>query len=308
MRWVLLLLLAGCGWGEADDDDATPDEVVDDDDSTEAGPFCTTWGEPAPVLEIDADWLDEISGLSVSARQPILWVIEDSGNEPEVVAIDFEGEVRARLTLDGTANRDWEDLALGPCGELTCLFVADVGDNANSALEVALLRLEEPVLDLSVDLLEEPVAFERLAFTYPGGPRDAEALVVDAEGTPWVFSKRGGDFSDVYRLVGLDPAAPVVAEHVREIRIVDEVVSLGVTAADLSPDGAKLLLRGYFDVREYELSDGVGSADFASSAPVPFGPEAQGEAIAYDAANRRILHVSEAASGSPPVYGVPCAD
>ncbi len=306
MRWLLLLLLVGC---PSNDDDTMDDDdtVSDDDDSTPVGPFCESWGIPRELLEIDAGWLDEISGLAVSTRQPVLWLIEDSGNDPEVVAVDYDGEVVARLTLDGTDNRDWEDLALGPCGELTCLFVADVGDNATSAAEVALLRFEEPILPDDDDY-EATISFDRLAFTYPDGPRDSEALVVDQGGVPWVFSKEGGDFSDIFRLDGLDPATPAVAVHVKQIQIVHEVVSLGVTAADLNPDGDRLLLRGYFDVREYVLTDGVGSAAFANSAAVPFEPEAQGEAIAYDANNKQILHVSENPDGDPPVYAVPCAD
>jgi hypothetical protein len=313
---AFLLLLIGCPEPIDDDDDSVSepdddDSASDDDDATAPGP-CTTWGTASALATVDAPWLDEISGLAVSQEQPgVLWVIEDSGNEPEVVALSEAGAVLARATLEGRSNRDWEDLALGPCDAGACLFVADIGDNAGTALEVALLRLPEPMIDqAAVEPVLLTVPADRLPFTYAEGPQDAEALVIEPDGTPVVLTKRGGGTTRVYRLDGLAADVPAVADDPVLVNTARKggPISLGVTGADLLPDGSRLLVREYFDLQEFELPDGVASASPKAANPVPFEPEGQGEAVAYDAANRRYLHVSEAGGGSPPIYEVRCTD
>ena len=317
---AILLLLLGCnvapGPALVDDDDSDSsdddDSGDDDDDATPPAP-CATWGEVEVLAQVDAPFLDEISGLAVSQAQPgVLWVIEDSANEPEVVALSNAGVVLARVTLEGRSNRDWEDLALGPCGGETCLFVADIGDNANAAAEVALLRLLEPMVDLAREGAPAQMTLpaDRLPFTYAEGPQDAEALVLEPDGTPVVLTKRGGGSTRVYRLTELAPDAPMVAADPVELATArpEGPFTLGITGADLLPDGQRLLLREYFDLQEFVLTAGVVSASIDASAPVPFAPEAQGEAVAYDAAGRRYLHVSESVGGDPVLYEVRCAE
>jgi hypothetical protein len=306
-RSLLLLLvpLLGCPTDPLvvpDDDDADDDDSGDADDPL---PPCQTWGTPTVLADIDDNDLDEISGLVASRSQPgLLWAIEDSGNPADIIAFDEDGEVLARITLEDRDNRDWEDLALGPCPAGTCLFVADIGDNAEAAAEVALLRLPEPIVDGSFSALTLPA--DRLPFTYAEGPQDAEALIVEPDGTPVVMTKRGGGSAAIYRLTGLVVDVPWQASNPSELITARPggPVTLGVTGADLSPDGSRLLVREYFDLQEFVVTDGVAG----QARPVPFAAEGQGESVAWDPTGRRYLHVSEEGGGDPPIWQVRCAD
>src|SRR5689334_17375888 len=88
---------------------------------------------PAKKLaELSNKDLEEVSGLAASQQNaPYLWTHNDSGNGPDVFLIDNELKVRLRCTLKGVANRDWEDICVGP-GPVTgksYVYVADIGDN-----------------------------------------------------------------------------------------------------------------------------------------------------------------------------------
>src|SRR5688572_29498225 len=75
--------------------------------------------------------LPESSGLALSARhEGVLWTHNDSGDRPEVFAVDAAGGFRGISAITGARNEDWEDIAVGPCpGGGSCLYVADTGDN-----------------------------------------------------------------------------------------------------------------------------------------------------------------------------------
>ena len=77
---------------------------------------------------------------------------------------------------------------------------------------------------------------EVLPFRYPGGPRDAEALVADGRGVPDVITKIAASLGEVYRLDGLQAGAEPTAVKVGEIRAPFDR-DRATTAADLPPRG-----------------------------------------------------------------------
>ena len=97
----------------------------------------------ARVLELTGTLppiLAESSGLAVSRTQPgVYWSHNDSGDGPNLYAIDASGRLLATFQIGGAEARDWEDMASGPCiGDLApagaaappvCLYLADIGDN-----------------------------------------------------------------------------------------------------------------------------------------------------------------------------------
>ncbi len=141
------------------------------------------------IGQIEDERLDEASGLAASHRRDdMLWVLNDSG--PALVhAIDFAGGRVGQLRLDGVRNRDWEDLAAFTLDEKPYLLVGAIGDNNSRHRTSTLYAIAEP--DLGPDnKLREDVDWT-IEFSYPGGPRDAEALAVDAtEMKAYILSKR----------------------------------------------------------------------------------------------------------------------
>ncbi|HZD04765.1 MAG TPA: hypothetical protein VE173_07600, partial [Longimicrobiales bacterium] len=115
----------------------------------------------------------EASGVAVSRRHPgVLWILDDSGPS-ELYAVDAGGTLLGRVLVPGGLGRDREDLALGPCGGVDCLYIGDVGDNAEKRDSLTLYRMVEPAPDAGRAAV--PGAF---SFRLPDGPRDVEALFV----------------------------------------------------------------------------------------------------------------------------------
>ncbi len=137
---------------------------------------------PTPFVHPD---LVESSGVAVSRRHPgILWTHNDSGNDPLLFATDTLGRDLGAIVVSGAENRDWEDLAIGPCGSTVCLYVGDTGDNREVRSSVTLYRVQEPELGAAST---QPA--EKLELRYPGGARDAEAMYVDAQGDLYLITK-----------------------------------------------------------------------------------------------------------------------
>src|SRR5690606_18138970 len=96
--------------------------------------------------------LVENSGAAMSLTQPGVWfTINDSGNDAVLYALDTTGVARGSWRIQGTGNRDWETLALGPCtdaagaGEAAhCLYIGEIGDNDARHEFVGIHRVPEP--------------------------------------------------------------------------------------------------------------------------------------------------------------------
>lgn len=199
--------------------------------------------------------LAETSGLVASRRHPgILWSHNDSGNTPELFAIDTAGVVRARFAIPGIVNRDWEDLALGPCPQGTCLYLADTGDNGEDDAAVTIYRFPEP--DPA-----RPGAIRRTAqavLRYPDRPRDVEAIFVAPDTTVHLLGKGLQSPVAHYRI-------PATAWRSRdtvlaEPRPITPGIFRGklVTGAALAADGQTVAILTYRDVHRMRLqADGA---------------------------------------------------
>ena len=261
-----------------------------------------TAGRVALLGALDERALPELSGLAVG--DAALWAHNDSGGAPALFALDPRARLLARLTLSAEGRPvnavDLEDLAVGGCpgGEGgRCLYAADVGDNTRARDAVTLYVAREPA---ARDLRDGHLAARPIRLRYPDGPANAEALVVDDAGArAWLFEKLPYGAERPARVWELDlraahGAAPLVAREVARLaplRPTGDGRAHLVTAADLHPDGRRLLLRTYGAL--YELTLPAPYALHALSDPRATRPrllatsqdldEPQGEAAAYAA-------------------------
>ena len=68
--------------------------------------------------------LDETSGAAFSLDEPgIIWTLNDGGNPAELLALDMDGDIKARIRVDAR-NRDWEALDRGWCDAESSLSIA----------------------------------------------------------------------------------------------------------------------------------------------------------------------------------------
>ncbi|WP_147652779.1 hypothetical protein [Vulcaniibacterium gelatinicum] len=277
-------------------------------------------GESAPEprlsgLILDAE-LDEVSGLAPSRHHAdTLWVIEDGGNGAVLHAVGRRGGRRASLRLEGVANTDWEDLARFDRDGRSYLLVADVGDNGGLRRTLQLHAVVEPLALEDGGRLRPAWS---LAFRWPDGPRDCEAMAVDAErGQVLLISKRRRP-PELF-VLPLRPHGPAVLTARRIARLgglpaPDPVLlreaptrartQAQVTAADLSPDGRTLAVLTYRHVVLYARAPGQPWAA-AVRAPVAVHPLPgwmhQAEALAW-ARNGRGVYVTGEFSPAPLLY------
>ena len=158
-----------------------------------AAPKATVFFPVAERPKLQSPAVNEASGLAISSVNPdFMWIINDSGGTPEIHLAGTDGTDRGKVTLADTRNIDWEDLASFTLDGENYLLVADTGDNGSKRESCTLHILREPTLPaVGQKLAATVVAAWQIQFCYEGGPRDCEAVAVDAEaGKIILISKR----------------------------------------------------------------------------------------------------------------------
>jgi len=157
---------------------------------------------PQTLCTVDDPRLNELSGLAVDGDG--LWAMADGGRRVQLLRLDPDTCAVVESRTATVDPYDAEDLAVGPDGTL---WVGDTGDNEQRRTTVALIV---------VPPRGEP-ALHRL--TYPDGPHDAEALLVDARGVPTVITKSVGA-AGIYQPEGpLRGQGPTPLVHVADITL-----------------------------------------------------------------------------------------
>lgn len=207
--------------------------------------------------------LHESSGLARSLRNPgLFWTHNDSGGDPVIYGVRPGVGIVAELHLGGAPARDWEDLDLGPCpppASASCLYVGDIGDNLGIRSHVSVLAVEEPLLTSDAPRLVVGVQWQRIDVAYPGGARDAEALVVWEDGTTMVVSKgREGAF-DVFSLPPeswTGDREGLLTFHAAGVLPVSPLWWVGRVVTAATDLGDRLVMRTYTEVYFFRHDEG----------------------------------------------------
>jgi hypothetical protein len=218
--------------------------------------------------------LPEASGVAIGASGK-LWMHNDSG-AAELIAVDPSGAVAGKLSLTGARVDDWEALASGPCGNGSCLFVGDIGDNEASRKQITIYRLPQP------SNTSGSAKAEAIHATYPDGAHDAETLLVAPDGTLFVVTKGDTGPIAVYRF----PRSPQAGATVKLEKVGKPLANKPgqdqrVTDGSFSADGKWVVLRTKSALTFYRGEDFV-RGDFREVHRVDLSTlrEPQGEAIA----------------------------
>jgi hypothetical protein len=273
------------------------------EDFVDAGPPdcspCAQWGAPQILAPIP-DVLDELSGIAVSARHPgVVYAHNDSGDSARFYAFRYDGVPLGEFHLDGADASDWEDMALGPCGDATCVYLADFGDNLQSRSDYSLYRVREPDVAATRPAGEVSLPFQRFPFEYPGNARyNAETLLVHPlTGDIYVLTKHDtGTRSRVFKFpqpLTADVRVMLIDLGLAPVPTQDDTM---LTGGAINPCGDAMLLRMYNRIVELRVPDG---GTFESifqqepvSVPTPLD-EPQGEAVAYGPDGRSYFTASE---------------
>lgn len=264
--------------------------------------------------------LKEASAAVITGAQPaIVFTINDSGNDPELFAIDTTGESRGVWRVNGATNYDWESLSPGPCATTAtlpnangaagiagrqCLYIGDAGDNSAVRATVMLYRVPEP--PASKDDRDGVLVAERLIVRYPDRAHDVEAMFTTSGGDTYLITKRAlKSPSGALRpsLVFLVPftawgtAEPVTATLVDSLPIVPGSSQLRqITDASLSHDEQYLAVRTYGQVYVFAFDHGAGRVNHQippALCNIQFVERQHGEGVSWFGETRDLLLDSE---------------
>lgn len=232
---------------------------------------------PAPrtVCTVRDPRITELSGLVSDGQH--WYAINDGGTKIQVFVLSRDCVVQ-RVITNPADPYDPEDLARTADGTL---WLSDTGDNTGKRTTVALISLTP----------QGKATLYRL--TYPDGPHDTEALLLDAKGTPYLVTKTPFGDSGIYvpagplRSPGPTPLRKAGSVNFRPTSTPGGPVavfgSVLVTGGAISADGRVVALRTYTDAYLYPVRDGdILGALQGKSVQVPLPGEQQGEAIAFE--------------------------
>jgi hypothetical protein len=142
-------------------------------------PGCRAAGPIVPLRD-----LPEASGVAASRRAPgMFWAHNDSG-DPVIFALGAQGAITSRVRVTGANVQDWEDIAVGPCPQGSCLYIADIGDNSGTRKHITIYRVAEPAPGDGAT-----GAVEAFHAAYPDRPHDAEAVFVTRDSYVFLITK-----------------------------------------------------------------------------------------------------------------------
>ncbi len=303
LRCSLLVCLALCG--------CRPSPAQFSDPTADDTPRSTAnlqFGQREQLGAIQARQINEASGLAASRQHAgMYWVHNDNGRHPGLFLIDSSGRHRATVQLAGAPFQDWEDMAAVTIDGESHLVLADCGDNSFRREECRLYVLKEPHLLDSADHepADEPSPveltvdeFETIRFRYPDGPRDCEAMAVDATGTGTVFLITKQHTPDhprmaVYQLALQSADRGQVQVATRLDTPFDAPL---VTGMDISPNGQLCVVRSYSSAWVFRRADDESWQDTLQSEPevrslLPL--QRQGEAVCFTHDDSGLVITSE---------------
>ena len=267
------------------------------------------YGKARKVATLANQKICESSGLAASRlKRGLFWTHNDSGDGPRIYAFNSEGEHLAVYTVTGAAARDWEDMASVRAGGKSLLLIGDIGDNRRSRKTCTLYVVPEPAVGTKERPANGQVRLgQRIDFAYADGPRDCEAVAVDAtSGTIYLVSKEGlrcGVYALPWPRAGTGSAAtPLAAKRIASIKIPPAV------AMDMSPDGRRAVVLTYGDAYEFARVATETWADAFARKPrkLAMPRRNQGESICYGPDGKTLYLTSEFAP--TPLLEVPVAE
>lgn len=238
--------------------------------------------------------LRETSGMAASRRQPgTLWLHND-GSSRHLYAVSLQGETLGQAVSSYRID-DFEDVAVGPGPQagVDYLYLGDIGDNDRRRGFVQVVRMPEPAVR-GGGASAGAVVGESFRLTYPDGPHDAEALLVDPQtGEVLIVTKDERATRCYAATLGADPGRDVPLRLAAQLNSVREV-----SGGDISPDGSLIALRRESEgwLWRRQAGEGVAAALLRAPEPIPVRGKKQaanGEALTFSADGQSYFTISE---------------
>lgn len=205
---------------------------------------CTNFGQLTFVTDLSTS-LKEVSGNEMIANSDLIWMLNDSGNRPELFGVNQQGKIEKVVKVTAK-NHDWEDVTSDEKGNL---YVGDFGNNNQKRKKLSILKIKNQDL-----LNSDRVEVEKISFVYPKLAKKKKASF-DAEGFFcyqnyfYIFTKSRKKKKLGKTLLFKVPniKGKYIAEFVSEYSFCNSV-DCRITAADISDDGKKIVLLNHRSV------------------------------------------------------------
>lgn len=238
-----------------------------------------------PPGHLENKELIELSGLAVSHEEKnLFWAINDSGNAPDIFALDASGHNLGKIRIKNVENTDWEAIASGPCefGH-SCLFVADIGDNRAIRDELQIHIFAEPKTNLL-----SLVPNKTLKFNMPSMPHDAESLMVNPKnGEIYIIEKKRKvetyNSQRIFKLIENKPLDDGTNAHLEEFAQISSTLNPNeyvgtITDAVFDDNGEYFYFRDYDNV--YKSKQILRQGEIIEAVKLESSRLKQGESIA----------------------------
>ncbi len=281
------------------------------------------YGPPVKLALVEDPAIEESSGLArCHSRDDALWTHNDSGDRARLFLIGTNGRTLGTAKVQGVKPDDWEDMCSFRRNGKSYLLIGDIGDNQQQRRELTLCLVEEPdarVVESPAVWHLQPVAL--IPLRLEGGPRNCEALAVDAAGGTILLASKslaGGcqifqaawDWAAATRgqAATARPAEPTASSAAFPPLSAKPIAHAEIplaTGMDISEDGRRAIIVSYLGGYEWTRRDGEDWAAALARPPrfLPLPIRSQGEAICYGADDRSLYLTSE--GRSQPLWLVP---
>jgi hypothetical protein len=226
--------------------------------------------------------IDEASGLANSLNfNGYLWTLQDSGKPNSLYLISTDGKIIKEYNVPGSLNHDWEDMASGPgpVDGTNYIYIGEIGNNNPPMTSSNIIYRVPEITDMSGSFNQDKL--EKITFTYPDGPRDAETLLLDPMTKDLFIVSKQLTQSEVYRLPYPQSTTEIItAEKVGNIPSV-----VFTTGGNVSFDGNEILIRNYTSVFYWQRKSGETIGQTLMRGPdksLVVAAEPQGEGISFD--------------------------
>lgn len=185
--------------------------------------------ERSVEFTITDDRIVQSSGLATDPVNRVYWTINDVAGEAVVYALNKNGKTTGTLRYDAEPT-DVESIAYNK-GKL---YVGDTGGNRRKRTVITVYEFNQPRPDDSVQ------DFRSFQFSYPDGPHDTEAMLVDARGR-FIFVTKAAESGEIFAAPAeLSSVAPNPLTQVGEV---PQYITDGTVLAD-----GRMILRSYLAV------------------------------------------------------------
>jgi hypothetical protein len=259
-----------------------------------------------PVCTITDSGATGLTGLAATSSGYAVVTGQRAGvdnSHLHVYLLDGSCKVTKTLNFSGRGGRDPQDLAVAADG---AIWVADTGDSGDQP-RTSVVLWKVPADGAAATLYR---------LTYPSGQHpDAEALLLQPDGTPLIITKGGtAGPADIYKpTAALDdkstsgvPMAKVgtftPVKTQTPSKFGSEVGPTTVTGGSVSKDGSKVLIRTLTDAYEWNIAGGdiVATVGTDKYKITPLPNEPNGSAVAYSADGSKIITLSSTSDSQTP--------